>query len=92
MRKSNWAGRPKSALVKFLMDERGYTYQDMADLLNICHDTFRSKMYHGSFSFEDIMQIAKFCGYNLELIDNDTGTVSIDIREFFKKENADDYN
>lgn len=89
MRKSNWAGRPRSALVKWLMDERGYTYQDMADLLNICHDTFRSKMYHGSFSFEDIMQIAKFCGYNLELIDNATGTVSIDIREFFRKENTD---
>lgn len=61
----NWESRPKSNLVKWLMQYGNVTYDEAAIVLNISKSYFNNKLHRNSFSFEDIVAIAQVCGYEL---------------------------
>lgn len=65
MELKNWESRPKSNLVKWLMQYGNVTYDEAAIVLNISKSYFNNKLHRNSFSFEDIVAIAQVCGYEL---------------------------
>lgn len=60
-----WKHRNKSNLVMWFMRESKSTYVELADALGISVAYFHNKLNRNSFSFEDILSIANYCGYSL---------------------------
>ena len=67
-----WGGRPKSRLVKWLMDKGDRTLSDIASCLGCSTAYLNNKLHRDSFSFEELLVIAYICGYVVTLISNDT--------------------
>ena len=58
--------RPKSYLVSKLMIESGTDKDQVCAKLCMSRKVFDCKLNRGSFSFEDIQDVAQVCGYVIE--------------------------
>lgn len=60
-----WDGRPKSRLVRAMQREACLTSQELADALRISVPYLNNKLNRNSFSFDDMVKVAKKAGYDL---------------------------
>lgn len=60
-----WKNRPKSYLVKWLIEQGKTDVNDMARYLGCSKQYFDNKLNRNSFSFEDILLIAYANGYGI---------------------------
>lgn len=84
-----WNKRPKSYLVKWLMEQGKTNANDMARYLDCSKQYFDNKLNRNSFSFEDILLIAYANGYRItfKTARKDSTPVHVlTINEFFNED------
>lgn len=59
--------------VKQLLIERGMTLKELAEKLNIEHQSMRTKLYRDKFSYEEIIKIADILNADVRIITRDSG-------------------
>lgn len=59
------SNRNSSALVKTLQNQAGLSNKDMAAALQIREETYVTKLYRNSFTFEQIQILIDICGCRL---------------------------
>lgn len=62
-----WKNRPMSNLVRWCMAQSETHMYDVAEALDICPDYLHNKITHNLFSFDELLIIAKVCGYSFVL-------------------------
>ena len=86
--------RPRSNLVKWMMEKSNKTVDDLAECLG-CTTTFiNNKLHRGTFSFDDLIMIAYICGFFITITDNNPDeeercTYQIDVKDYFRNYNKD---
>lgn len=79
--KEIWKEKPKSRLVRYLMGKEKLLSENVSRLLGITKSYFDNKLHRNSFSLEDILLIAKYCGYDMYL-ESPTDKILIDLNAF----------
>ena len=86
--------RPRSNIVKWMMEKSNKTVDDLAVCLG-CTTTFiNNKLHRGTFSFDDLIMIAYICGFFITITDNNPDeevrcTYQIDVKDYFRNYNED---
>ncbi len=83
-----WSGRPRSNLVKHLMDTSGKTKDEIAACLGITTRYFNNKLHRDCFSLDEIIAVAYVCGYLMVFRGNDPKaqeqrSFQISVHEYF---------
>ena len=91
---STWEKRPKSNIVKWLMDKSGRSINEIAECLGCTASYLNNKLHRDSFSLDDLIIVAYVCGYALTFTSNnpddkERSTYQIDVQEYFSANNAD---
>ncbi len=86
---STWENRPKSNIVKWLMEQSGRTLDEIARSLGCKTSYLNNKLHRDSFSVDDMVIIAYVCGYAMTFTANnpdDTtrSTFQIDVEKYFQ--------
>lgn len=76
-----WNEKPKSRLVRYLMGKEKLLSETVSRLLGTTKSYFDNKLHRNSFSLEDILLIAKYCGYDMYL-ESPTDKILIDLNAF----------
>ncbi len=89
-----WENRPKSNLVKWLMDKSDISLDDLAAALGYSPSYLNNKFHRDSFSLEDLIVVAYICGFSLTFTSNNPDqekqeSYQIDVKEFFSASDAD---
>ena len=61
--------------IKQLLIERGMTLKELAEKLNIEHQSMRTKLYRDTFSYAEIVKIADILNADVRIITRDSGKV-----------------
>ena len=78
-----WKNRPKTYLIKWLMEKGDITVNEAAVALGISKACFNNKLNRNSFSIEETIALAYTCGYEMtfrvydDSIDQETGTLFV---------------
>lgn len=72
---ANWATRPKSNIIKYLMKKSEKTAEDISRCLGCSEAYLNNKLHRDSFSLDDIICVAYACGYILTFIPQDAPDV-----------------
>ncbi len=86
---ATWEDRPKSNIVKWLIEKSGANLEDIASCLNCSELYLNSKLHRDAFTFDDMIVIAYVCGYSLAFEGNNPdgrqqSQFQVDVEEFFK--------
>ncbi len=89
-----WENRPKSNIVKWLMDKSDLSLDDLAEALGYSPSYLNNKLHRDSFSLDDLIVVAYICGYSLTFTSNNLDqenqeSYQIDVKEYFSASNAD---
>lgn len=89
-----WESRPKSNIVKWLMDKSGRSLEDIAMALGCTTSYLNNKLHRDSFSLDDMIVVAYICGYALTFTSNnpddkERSTFQIDVQDYFSSSNKD---
>lgn len=89
-----WKDRPKSNIVKWLMDKSGRSLEEIAESLGCKPSYLNNKLHRDSFSLDDMIIVAYVCGYAITITSNnpddeERSTFQIDVREYFGSSNPD---
>ncbi len=89
-----WEDRPKSNIVKWLMDKSGRTLDEIAKGLGCTTTYLNNKLHRDSFSLDDMIIIAYICGYRVSFTssnpdDKKHSTYQIDVLDYFGTSNTD---
>lgn len=81
--------RPKSRIIKWLMNESSVSTSLLAEYLGCSTQTLRNKLSKDSFSLDDIIIAAYACGYSLSLVgkniqDEEQNYLVIDPASYFE--------
>lgn len=92
-----WRNRPKSNIVKRLMEKSGRTLDEIAEGLGCSKSYLNNKLHRDSFSVDDLVIIAYICGYAVAFIakgaDSDVqDQIQIDVEEYFSSYDDDALN
>lgn len=92
--KSKWEDRPRSNIIKWLMDKSGRTLEEVAEGLGRSVPYLNNKIHRGSFSIDELIIVAYICGYNVTLTSNNPdeeehSTYQIDVQEYFSNYDED---
>mgnify|MGYP000910665905 CR=1 FL=1 len=84
-----WYDRPKTRIVKWLMDQSGVGVDLLAEYLGCSKQYLNNKMTRDSFSLDDLIIAAYACGYEFTLTSNTEDkekreSYAIHIDEYFK--------
>lgn len=84
-----WENRPKSNMVKWLMEKSGRSLEDIAEGLGCSITYLNNKLHRDSFSLDDMIIVAYVCGYALTFTSNnpddkDRSTFQIDVKDYFR--------
>lgn len=82
MAPSKWSDRPKSVMVKTLMELGGVSRAAVAEALGCSVAYYDNKLHRGSFSLEDIYNVARRCGFSLAFV-SENDDAKIDISSFY---------
>jgi len=91
---NTWDNRPRSNIVKWMMDKSGKNVEDLAESMG-CTTTFvNNKLFRGTFSFDDLIIIAYICGFLITITENNPDekerrTYQIDVKDYFRNYNTD---
>lgn len=69
-----WEKRPKSLLIKELMEHSGCSASDFSETLGYSERYFNLKLARESFSFEDILALLYASNLTMFLVNNDDGS------------------
>lgn len=61
--------------IKQILIERDMTIKQLAEALEIEHQSMRNKLYRDSFSFEEVVKIADILNCDVKIIARDSGKV-----------------
>lgn len=87
-----WESRPRSNIMKWLMNENEIDVPTMANILGLTVGSFNSKLARGSFSFDDLLLAATACDFTITFIDNKTNSChSINPALYFSNYKTDRY-
>ena len=83
-----WENRPKSNIVKWLMDKSGRTLDEVAMGLGCTTTYLNNKLHRDSFSMDDMIIVAYVCGYGVTFTSNnpedkERSTYQIDVQDYF---------
>ena len=86
--KSKWDDRPRSNIIKWLMDKSSRSLEEIAKGLGRSVGYLNNKIHRGSFSIDELIIVAYICGYTVTLTSNDPDeeehtSYQIDVREYF---------
>ena len=89
-----WEDRPKSNIVKWMMEKSGRTLADIAEGLNCTTSYLNNKLHRDSFSLDDLIIVAYICGYTMTFTSNnpdakERSTFQIDVQEYFGSSNVE---
>lgn len=89
-----WGNRPKSKIVKSLMEVGHLNGRAVAEKLGVSVQYFNNKLHRNSWSFEDLIQVADACGYSFVLMPTDAAhMVMLDQRvDVYEDGYKDGYN
>lgn len=59
--------------IKQLMQEKGVSVKELAEMLEINSQSMSNKLYRDSFSYNEVVKIADLLGCDVKLIMRDTG-------------------
>lgn len=59
--------------IKQLMQEKGVSVKELAEMLEINPQSMSNKLYRDSFSYNEVVKIADLLGCDVKLIMRDTG-------------------
>ena len=87
-----WEKKPRSNIVKLLMEKSGKSADDIAESLGFTTTYFNNKLQRESFSLDDIIVIAYVCGYVLTFTSNnpdeeERDTFQIDVHDYLEARN-----
>ena len=91
---ATWEERPKSNIVKWLMDKSGKSIEDIAESLGCSTTYMNNKLYRDSFSFDDMIIVAYVCGYAMTFTANNPDdkmrdTYQINVEKYFNSYDED---
>ena len=83
-----WSDRPKSMLVKELMQYTGYSAAEFANILGYSLTYFNNKLSRNSFSFEDLIFLFYASDIKISLTDKKNQSVwkTISLEEWFPED------
>lgn len=89
-----WKSRPKSNMVKWLMQRSGTSLDTVAAYLGCSVNYLNNKLSRDSFSFDDLMLVAYACGYTFILTNNNEEVINansyrVDLLSFFEGNDPD---
>ena len=89
-----WEDRPKSNIVKWLMDKSGRSLEEVAESLGCTTSYLNNKLHRDSFSLDDMIIVAYICGYAMTFTSNNPdddkrSTFQIDVQEYFGSSNTE---
>ena len=87
-----WKNRPKSNIVKWLLEQSNTSLDDIARYLGCTRHYLNNKLSRGSFSFDDLLIIAYACGFSITLTnkENTSSTAyAVEMIDFFDNYNND---
>jgi DNA-binding Xre family transcriptional regulator len=61
-----------STIIKQVLIERGMNIKELAEKLDIKHQSMRNKLYRDAFSFEEMMKIMNVLECDLQIVTRDT--------------------
>lgn len=85
---TTWEERPRSNIVKWLMDKSGRSLEDIAAGLGCSVSYLNNKLHRDSFSLDDMIITSYVCGFALTFTSNDQDeskrcTYQIDVIDYF---------
>ncbi len=87
-----WENKPRSNIVKQLMEKSGKTAEEIAASLGCTTTYLNNKLQRESFSLDDIIIVAYVCGYILTFVSNnqneeDRDSFQINVQDYLKARN-----
>jgi DNA-binding Xre family transcriptional regulator len=62
-----------ATIIKQLLIERDMNIKELAEKMEIAHQSMRNKLYRDKFSFEEVLHILDLLGASMEVVTKDTG-------------------
>lgn len=84
---TTWEDRPKSYIIKWMMEQSGIGVDKLAEYLGFSKQYFNNKLSRDSFSFDDLLVAAYACGYSIAFNSNDPesrDSFEVNLKEYFQ--------
>lgn len=83
-----WKNRKKTGIVEKMRHAAGITIPELSNILCTSKEYINNKKNRNSFSFEDILKIATFCGYRIRFdrVNDAANSFVIDPNEFLEND------
>lgn len=85
-----WKNRKKTGIVEKMRHSAGITIPELSNILCTSKEYINNKKNRNSFSFEDILKIATFCGYRIRFdrVNDAANSFVIDPNEFLENDES----
>ena len=88
--KDTWEDRPRTNLVKWLMEKSGKSVEEIASAMGRSVAYLNNKIHRGTFSLDEVIFISYICGFAITMTSNDPDakdlpSYQIDVYEYFHK-------